>query len=232
MTLLRSLTVAVVLVAVPAATFADNATTIVRPLREIGHVRATSSFCTTFAQGGGPAASAALAFENRLYITGNDLRSFDSSSPLGAHRSGRLLEDDLHALADDALAGRAELAALREKAIASGTPSGQAVVDFADALSGAQGRQMDIARRIARIVGTLEEAEFSTIVNSPLDAHYANAFSRSPGQSNALLDDPIPGSESVYANNFFSTPGDDLVGHDLAHAVERAHDAMAAEKCL
>jgi hypothetical protein len=142
------------------------------------------------------------------------------------------LENDLRALADDALAGRAELAALREEALASGTSSDRAVVDFADALSGAQGRQMDIARKIARIVGTLEETEFSTIVTSPLDAHYANAFSRSAPPTNALLDDPIPGSESVFANNFFVTPGDDLVGRDLLHAVERAHDAMAAENCI
>ena len=238
MTKLRVLAVASAFAFMPACALADSSgspvSNIVKPLREIGHVKAQTEFCKAFSAGASPAALAALNFENRLFLTGADLAAFDAGDELAKHRTVRALEDDLRQLADDALTGRTELQALRDKAVAGGTDADQAVIEYADAVSGAQGRQMDIARHFARIVGTLEEVPVKTIVNGALDDHYAGVFSRTGRSRSALVSGTYTGlsTDPDFELNFFTLPGDDAVGRDLARAVERAHNAESLENCL
>ena len=234
----RFLAAASVFACLPSFALADGGgstvSSIVKPLREIGHVKAQSAFCQAFSAGASPAAVAALDFENRLFLTGADLAAFDAGDELAKHRTVRALEDDLRVLADDALSGRGELAALREKALASGTDADRAVVEYADAVSGAQGRQMDIARHIARVVGTLEEVPVRTLVNGPLDDQFAGVFSKTGRTQSALYAGSYPGLTTApeFELNFFTLPGDEAVGRDLARAVDRAHEAETLENCL
>ncbi len=237
MTKLRVFAAASAFVLLPVGVLAEpdgsTVSTIVKPLREIGHVKAQSEFCKAFSAGAAPAATAALDFENRLFLTGADLRAFDSSSDLAKHKTLRVLEDDLRQLADDALSGQTELHALRERALASGSDADRAVVEYADAVGGAQGRQMELARNIARIVGTLEETEVHTIVNGALDDHLTGVFSRS-GRTPSAQADAYPGLDPTpsFELDFFTTPGDEMVGRDLARAVAHAREAESLENCL
>jgi hypothetical protein len=213
-----------------ATIVATTNASIVQPLREIGHVKATSSFCTAFSAGAAPAARAVLAYENRLVLTLSDLAHFDASDPIAKNRGIGLLEDDLRALADASQQGRGELASLRAAAAASGTDSDRAVVEFADALDGAKGRQLELARHVSELVGTLAERPAYSIVNGPSDDHSGDPFAgRLAASRNALLDatDASPAIENL----FFIAPGDDAIGRDLAHAVDRATILENLEHC-
>jgi hypothetical protein len=222
MTTALTLTVAVIV-----ATANAN---IVRPLREIGHVKATSSFCAAFSAGAAPAARAVLAYENRLVLTLSDLAHFDASDPLAKNRGIGLLEDDLRALADSAQEGRGELASLRATAAAWGNESDRAVVEFADALDGAKGRQMELARRVSALVGTLAERPTYSIVNGPNDDHSGDPFlSRLTASRSALIDGTA--SSDAIESAFFTAPGDDAIGRDLARAVDRATVLENLEGC-
>ncbi len=173
-------------------TRADENAAIVRPLTEIGRVRSRSPYCSALARAR-TGIDAAIAFEYSTPILANDLRSFRLDSFLNRALSTRKTERDLSALWDLALAGRAEVRAMRDAAKAEGDEEKRkAMIEFADALDGAKGRQMLLTKSMARVYGTLAETPVRDITNTPQDDHGAAAFTRSGPAAERTSTDASP----------------------------------------
>jgi hypothetical protein len=155
----------------PAARTAPNDAVrrIVEPLREIGHVKAHSPFCTDLLRAAGPATRSALAFEARLLATIDDLHDISFSDELAKARGLKKAQDDLNALADLARSGRAELHGLRPLAAASDTALHDALVSFGDALDGAKAHQLELARQLSSLYGELAEKPTYSNANNASD---------------------------------------------------------------
>jgi hypothetical protein len=156
---------------------ADENAAIVKPLSEIGRVRSRTPYCSALARARA-GIDAAIAFEYSTPILANDLRTFNLDSGLGREKSRTKTERDLSALWDLALAGRDDVRALRDAAKAPGVDEEKrkAMLDFANALDGAKGRQMLLTKSMARIYGALAEAPIRNITNTPQDDHGAAAI--------------------------------------------------------
>jgi hypothetical protein len=155
----------------PAASAAPNDAVrrIVEPLREIGRVKARSLFCTDLVRAAVPATRSALTFEARLLVTLDDLHDISFNDELAKARGLKKAQDDLNALADLALAGRAELHGLGPLAAASDTDLHDALVSFGDALDGAKARQLEVARRLSSLYGEVAEKPAYSNANSAAD---------------------------------------------------------------
>lgn|GEM_PF-4840299 len=153
----------------PATAPQPSATTygesIIQPLREIGHVKARTAFCKAFLAHAALGLSSAIDFEQSLLDTVSDFRSAKLGDELNKHKSLKKLEKDLNRLADLSLAGRAELEEL--KSLETDPDRHAALLGFVDALNGAKGRQMDVARKLSRTYGIIAEQPVYTIVTLP-----------------------------------------------------------------
>jgi hypothetical protein len=187
----------------PPSRALENAA-ILKPLSEIGRVRSRTPYCGALARARA-GIDAAIMFEYSTPILAKDLRSFRLDSYLNRAKSLRKTENDLSALYDLAIAGRDEVHALRAAANADGVGEARRkeMLDFANALDGAKGRQIMLAKAMARIVGTLAETPIRDITNQPYDDHGASAFTRTA--------DPLhPSDGNVMANvsNVTTATGD------------------------
>ena len=156
-------------------TSADSA--IVKPLAEIGRVRARTPYCAALAKAR-PGIDAAITFEYLAPALAKDLRAVRFDSELHRELALRRADADLGALFEMATRGRAEVRALRSAAYADGVDDQkrQEMLAVANAIDGAKERQKFLAKAIARTVGIFHELPVHTIVTSALD----NSHSESP----------------------------------------------------
>jgi hypothetical protein len=211
---------------------------IVEPLREIGHVKARTPFCKAFLEHSSLGVSSALDFERVLMDTLSHFRNARLGDELNRHKSVKMLLKDLNRLADLSLAGRAELDAL--KSLDTDPERQKAVVDFVNALNGAKGRQMDLARKLSRTAGIIAEMPVYSNVTLPGDADgtgksaFGGRGSNSPtvmATGNILDSQEYAHQLEVRKDLFDAMPGDDLVGRDLLRAGENGRLAMTLGGC-
>jgi hypothetical protein len=213
---------------------------IIEPLREIGHVQARTPFCKALFSHSSLAISSAIDFEKALLTTVDHFRAANLGDELNRHKSVKQLTKDLNRLADLSLAGRAELDEL--KTFETDTDRQQAAVDFANALNGAKGRQMDIARKLSRTLGIIAEQPIYTNVTLPSDLSDANAAAsafRGRGTASPttmatgnILDLQVDARALELRNDLFdAVPGDEMVGRDLRRAGENGRLAMTLGGC-
>ena len=242
---LRSFAAVVAFATVPAIALADSlppppaappmpvaAANDSSPLREIGHVTAKTSLCTAFSEGGAPAAESALRFERRLAVTTADFNALDLGHELAKQRSIRLLEEDALALALDARDGRGELATMRKNMLANPDPNvdaNKALVAFADALRGAQGREYELSRQLANLVGTLAELPVPSITDA--SSRTIDSFARPTFEQAGLITDTVIGGATPLQNHFFTIPSNRLIEDDLALAGTHAQEVETLGNC-
>jgi hypothetical protein len=175
--------------AAPQSRAEENAA-ILKPLSEIGRVRARTPYCGALARARG-GIDAAISFEYRTPVLASDLRNFNLDSGLNKARSLRKTERDLSALYDLAIEGRNEVIAMRAAANAEADPQRrQEMLAFANALDGAKARQIMLTRALAKITGTLGETPVRDITNTPQDDHGTAAFTRGGLDRPAATVDP------------------------------------------
>jgi len=209
---------------------------IIQPLREIGHVKARSAFCTAFLAHAALGVSSAIDFEQSLLDTVSDFRSAKLGDELNKHKSLKKLEKDLNRLADLSLSGRAELEEL--KSLETDPERHAALVDFVDALNGAKGRQMDVARKLSRTYGIIAEQPVYTIVTLPGDLAGTSAFRRRGQMSpTAMATGSIIDTQEydraleLRSHLFDAVPGDEMVGRDLRRAADHGKLAITLGGC-
>jgi hypothetical protein len=149
----------------PAARADDNAA-IVKPLVEIGRIRARTPYCGALARAR-YGIDSAITFEYSTPILANDLRTFRTDSGLTKAQSLKKTERDLTGLWNLAVAGRDDVRALRAAADADGVDEAKRkeMLAFADALDGAKARQMQLAKSMARVYAVLAERPVRDIVH-------------------------------------------------------------------
>jgi hypothetical protein len=169
---------------------ADDNSAIVKPLVEIGRVRARTPYCGALARAR-YGIDAAITYEYSTPILANDLLRFRLDSGLGKHLSLKKTESDLTGLWNLAVAGRDDVRALRAAANAEpNEDKRKEMLAFADALDGAKARQMQLAKSVARAVAVLAEAPVHDIVHdeggdNTGDALAWKALVRNPSTENA-----------------------------------------------
>jgi hypothetical protein len=226
-----------------AATTAEQNASIVRPLNEIGRVRARTPYCAALAHAR-VGADTALAYEYQVPVLVQDLRHFRLDSELTRAHSLKKTESDLSALASLAQAGRDDVKALR--AAASTEPDEkkrEAMLAFANALDGAKARQLMLAKAVARVVGTLAERPIRTIVTTDKDEQNS-ATALSGGVSRAIAmetrpsPDPITQAQSDAVaeherlqNMFNAFEAERYIRDDLKDAATHATTAMQLGGC-
>jgi len=226
-----------------AASAAAQNAAIVRPLSEIGRVRARSPYCAALAHAR-VGADTALAYEYQIPLLMQDLRHFRMDSELSKWQSLKQTERDLSALASLASAGRDDVRALRLAAAAEPDEKRRAeMLAFANALDGAKGRQMTLARQVARVVGILAERPVRTIVTTDKDERSGNtAFgggvSRAIAMENRPSPDPFtePQADAVAEHDRLQTmfgafEGERYIRDDLKDAAAHATSAMQLGAC-
>jgi hypothetical protein len=204
---------------------ADQNAAIVLPLTEIGRVRARTPYCAALARAR-PGIDAAIAYEYALPVLAQDLGHFRLDSYLTKAKSLTKSERDLSALWDLAIAGRTEVIALREAANEPNVDEAKRreMLDFANALDGAKGRQMMLARQISRIVGTLAEAPVLLAANNEHDQDQRSA---ELGRGSAL---PGPlGMNDVASQAYGSALSDTIADRDRT---QRLFATFAAEEFI
>lgn len=157
---------------------------IVKPLVEIGRVRARTPYCAALAKAR-PGIDAAITFEYLAPQLAKDLRAVRFDSELHRHLALKQADADLAALGDLASRGRAEVLALHKAAYADGVDEQKRneMLAVANAIDGAKERQKFLAKSIARAVGIMHELPVHTIVNAASDeSHAANPFGGSTWQ--------------------------------------------------
>lgn len=226
---------------------AEQNAAIVRPLIEIGRVRARSPYCAALARAR-PGIDAALTYEYSVPLIAQDFKRFRLDSDLTKAQSLDRLERDLHALANLALLGRAEVRALRTTASAeTDEKKRQEMLDFANALDGAKERQMTLARGISRVFGELAETPARVLANAPSDDHGAAAFGRSGTGVGAIrLPRPTPApspasytaaqADAITDNDrtrqlFSAFAAEDFIREDLKVAAKHGTAAMQLGGC-
>ncbi len=196
---------------------------IVKPLSEIGRVRARTPYCAALARTR-PAIDSAIAYEFTLQTVGDDLRHVRVSSYMAKMQSLGRLQRDLNKLWDEAKAGRSEVVALRNDANADGVDPQRRkeLLAFANALDGAKARQMMLAKKIARVLGTMGEVKVDGIEDDPA------AITRDPpgGASAFALDTKL--ADGVLLEGLFTSFRDEeFVRGDLKQAA--VHGDLAVE---
>jgi hypothetical protein len=213
----------------PIASPSANPDRIVEPLREIGHVKATSDYCASIQRNATTAATTAIAYELGLYKTANDFQAFKLDNGLSKSKSVRLLELDLHYLTDLANAGRGELKELGTGDTTASDQQRSALVGLRDALDGAKARQFELARHIAKIVGFLAERPTYSIINLPGESlGDPDAFLL----SNDFLDTQEDAIHSAALQGLFELgPEDEVIASDLERAANYATLAVSLGGC-
>lgn len=225
-----------------AATTAEQNASIVRPLNEIGRVRARTPYCAALAHAR-VGSDSALAYEYQVPVLVNDLRYFRLDSELTRARSLMKTESDLSALASLAQAGRDDVRGLR--AAANAEPDEQKrreMIAFANALDGAKARQLMLAKSVARVVAVLAERPVHTIVTTANDDR--NSESALTGRARAVatetpsLPEPITQSQSDaifeherLQNMFNAFDAERNIRDDLKDAATHATTAMKLGGC-
>jgi len=203
----------------PASTDAGS---ILRPLIEIGRVRARTPYCAALAKAR-PGIDAAIAYEYAVPIIAKELREFRLDSHLTKYQSLKRSEHDLTALWNIAKEGRAQVQALREAANAPGVDDARRkeLLAFADALDGAKVRQMWLAKSIARNLAVLAEVPVRNIADKPSDDHAGGAFATKLDTTSWVSADPSP------APSITTTQSDAVADHEHLQSL---FDTFAAEQ--
>ena len=128
------------------------------PLKEIGHVRATTEFCRALLSDATRAVDVEMTNDRRLDDAYDAMRTLDfDSNPVAKFRSTRAISDRAVALRAEAVAGIATMARFRERArLATDDNQRKSLTDFADVLSGAIYRQKILADDLSRFVTYLD----------------------------------------------------------------------------
>ena len=226
---------------------------IVKPLVEIGRVRARTPYCAALAKAR-PGIDAAITFEYLAPQLAKDLRGVRFDSELHRHLALNQVDVDLAALGDLASRGRAEVLALRKAAYADGVDDQKRneMLAVANAIDGAKERQKFLAKRVARIVAVYHEAPIHTIVTQAGDDPSKNALHPGPlaaETSDTPVTNPfapaqpfqkapqIPDSieavnEHDRVQQLFSTfGGEDWIRGDMEDAAKHAKAAMQLGGC-
>ena len=200
---------------------------IIKPLVEIGRVRARTPYCAALARAR-PGIDAAVAFEYQAPVLASDIKHWRYDSALHRHLILKKTEADLKTLYDLSLFGRDEVRALRTAATADGIDDQKRaeMIALADAVDGAKARQKELAKTVARSVGIYAEMPIYNVANSAEDAiRSQNPFSGStwnPGSSSSS-----PASEGTPAPSAYALlHPDELQQHDVA---QRLFDNFATE---
>ena len=198
-----------------AATRAEANAAIVRPLTEIGRVRARTPFCGALARAR-PGIDAAIAYEYAMPTIAQDLRGFRLDSYLTKEQSLTKAERDLSALWDLAIAGRADVVALRAAANAEGDEQKRKeMLAFANALDGAKARQMGLARSIAKLVGTMAEQPVRLAANQQTDDQGPRAVRGRMLPRTVAGTAATPSPDQLIASSYPQTSaGEDVADHD------------------
>jgi hypothetical protein len=221
--------------ATPRATPVPFAVSVIEPLREIGRIKARTPFCRAFLEHAALGVGSAITFEAALLDTVQDFRNAKSGDELNKYLSVRRLEQDLNRLADLSLAGRAELEQL--KSIPTDSARHDELVAFVDAINGAKGRQMDLARKLSSKYAKFAEQPVYTNVTLPSDTGngtgngFTGSTSNSYGITNVLDTGDFLAAFELRQDVFDALPGDELVGSDLARAADHGKTAMALGGC-
>ncbi|HTD35368.1 MAG TPA: hypothetical protein VK665_17000 [Candidatus Elarobacter sp.] len=237
--------------AAPAAlTVTSRDSAIVKPLAEIGRVRARTPYCAALAKAR-PGIDAAITFEYLAPALAKDLRAVRFDSELHRHLALRHADADLAALGEMASRGRAEVRALRQAAYADGVDDQkrQEMLALANAIDGAKERQKFLAKSIARTVGIFHEIPIHTVVTTASDdSHAANPFSGSTWQqrdaesaaNTSLSPEAAYVTQSTLdmieqqdrAQTLFATfNAEQYIREDMADAAKHAKLAMEAGGC-
>jgi hypothetical protein len=198
-----------------AAARAEANAAIVRPLTEIGRVRSRTPYCGALARAR-PGIDAAIAYEYAMPTIAQDLRNFRLDSYLTKEQSLNKAERDLSALWDLAIAGRADVVALRAAANADGVDEQKRkeMLAFANALDGAKGRQMGLARQIANIVGTMAEQPVRLAANQVTDDQGPRAM-RGRMQLRTTPGGPAtPAPDQLISSSFTQSTANEVADHD------------------
>jgi hypothetical protein len=214
----------------PKAT--STADRIIRPLREIGRVRARTPYCGTLLRSGTQAAETVIAFELARITLSSDLRDAQFTDGLHKSSSMRLLQFDLAHMYDLIRQGRAELNDLRALA-GDDDEKASALQGLRDALDGVKSRQLEQLRSFARVIGTLEEHPV-TLPASPADDKASDPETKSAA-SRVL--DPFEDTFTdryelaEYREIFRAAEQDDLIKNDMIRAGDDATHALALGNC-
>jgi len=231
----------------PASRADDNAA-IVKPLVEIGRIRARTPYCGALARAR-YGIDSAITFEYSTPILANDLRRFRLDSGLTKAQSLKKTERDLTGLWNLAVAGRDDVRALRAAANAEGVDEEKRkeMLAFADALDGAKARQMQLAKAVARAYAVLAEKPVRDIVHdeggdNTGDALAWKALARNPSPDDAAAPSRFSSprtTEQVAAlqehrdlQQMFSTFGEEsFIRDDLKNAAQHGNAAMQLGGC-
>jgi hypothetical protein len=207
---------------------ADENAAIVKPLVEIGRVRARTPYCGALARAR-YGIDSALTFEYSTPILANDLRRFRTDSHLTKFQSLSKTERDLTGLWNLALAGRDDVRALRAAANAEGVDDEKRkeMLAFADALDGAKERQKQLAKAVARVVAVLAEVPVHDIVHdeggdNTGDALAQRAALRNPSPENAA-------GPSGFASPRTTTQADAIADHEN---LQKLFGTFAGERAI
>jgi hypothetical protein len=207
---------------------AEQNAAIIKPLSEIGRVRARTAYCAALGRAR-PGIDAAIAYEFEVPKMAQTLRHFRLDSELTKAQSLKQTEHDLTALWNLAVAGRDQVRALRAAAHADGVDDQKRaeMLAFADALDGAKARQMMLAKRIARVVGTLAERRVVNIANTPADDHGSPSDPRAATDDQANLLDNIARTQELFG----TFAAEEYIKDDLKVAAEHGNKAMQLGGC-
>jgi hypothetical protein len=221
----------------------DQNTAILKPLTEIGRVRARTPYCAALAKAR-PGIDAAISFEYAVPVVAEDLRSFRFDSYLTKERSSRKTESDLRALWLTAQQGRTEVQALRDAANAPGVDPDQKkeMLAFANALDGAKARQMWLAKTIARNLAVLLELPVRQMLDQASDDHGSSALETTMHQSPTFMGPTPPPAQTETTSDaiadaqqtqrvFDTFTGEEPIRADLKNASEHGTLAMQLGGC-
>jgi hypothetical protein len=237
-------------VAPATLTVTSRDSAIVKPLAEIGRVRARTPYCAALAKAR-PGIDAAITFEYLAPALAKDLRAVRFDSELHRELALRHADADLAALGEMANRGRAEVRALRSAAYADGVDEQkrQEMLAVANAIDGAKERQKFLAKSIARTVGIYHEIPIHTIVSTANDdSHASNPFTGSTWRQRDMesLQNTGLSPEAAYvtsatldtieqhdrAQELFATfNAEQYIREDMADAAQHAKAAMQVGGC-
>jgi hypothetical protein len=144
-----------------AAASGPSASPSESPLREIGHVRATSALCKTLATHAVGAVDQELQGDRRIALTVRSMRRIDlDSSIISKNRGADELRRDFVALRAGTVQGLSEMKQFRDAVANVGDDNQKAALEkFADALAGALYRQKKLAEDLGRYIAWLDSQQ-------------------------------------------------------------------------
>lgn len=234
----------------PTLTVTSRDSAIVKPLAEIGRVRARTPYCAALAKAR-PGIDAAITFEYLAPALAKDLRSVRFDSELHRELALRRADADVAALGEMANRGRDEVRALRSAAYADGVDDQkrQEMLAVANAIDGAKERQKFLAKSVARTIGIYHEIQVHTIVSTANDdSHAANPFTGSTWRQRDMesLQNTGLSPEAAYVTSatldtieqhdraqylFATFNAEQYIRDDMADAAKHAKAAMQLGGC-